>query len=266
MSIDLRVPGNLPVFPVIRPDWTGLPSNVRAFTTTRNGGFSVGAFGGDIGHGGLNLGDHVGDESSAVVNNRRQLNKYLPSNAIFLSQIHGNIAIDVAKASSGDAADASFSSEKSLVCAVLTADCLPVLFADTQGTVVAAAHAGWRGLASGILQETVQKMRSCGGDEIIAWLGPAIGPSQFEVGPDVLQAFCGVVNNAADYFIPKQVGNAGDEKYLADIYGLARAVLLSEGIDRVSGGLHCTVTESDNFYSYRRDGVTGRMASVIWMD
>jgi YfiH family protein len=267
MRIDLTGINGLPDFPVIQPDWTGLPPNVRAFTTTRHGGFSAGHFGaGGSGRGGLNLADHVGDDIKSVINNRRCLNKYLPSNAIFLSQVHGNIAIDVARARPGSVADASFSSEKSLVCSVLTADCLPVLFADTQGNIVAAAHAGWRGLVAGVLQETVQKMRSSGGKEIVAWLGPAIGPSQFEVGSDVLDAFSGVLKNASDYFVFKQSDVAGSDKYLADIYGLARAVLMTEGVEHVFGGIHCTVNEPGNFYSYRREGVTGRMASVIWLD
>ena len=168
--------------------------------------------------------------------------------------------VDASNFEESRAADACFASKKNVVCAVLTADCLPVLFSNASGTVVAAAHAGWRGLASGILQETVRAMHLSASDEIYAWLGPAIGPTQFEVGSDVLDAFSQL--NASHSFSPTKVNG----KYLADIYSLAKLAMAEVGVFRIDGGEHCTFTERDRFFSYRRDGVTGRMASVIWMD
>ena len=256
----------LPDFSLIKPDWPGLPANVHAYTTTRKGGVSLAPFDGGHTYNGFNLASHVGDDPVAVARNHQRLNLCLPSPVTFLSQVHGNVASDAAKIFPGHRADACFTTETSVVCAVLTADCLPVLFSDTKGGVVAAAHAGWRGLASGILQMTAQKMRESGAKEIIAWLGPAIGPTQFEVGQDVFDAFSQVLKNASAYFKPKQTEHQFEAKYLADIYGLARNLLSEVGINQVDGGIYCTVTESDKFYSYRRDGVTGRMASVIWMD
>jgi YfiH family protein len=245
---------------VIIPEWKGLPGNVHAFTTTRNGGVSQFPYGGADNNGGLNLGGHVGDDPSAVKHNRKLISRGLPSSPVFLSQIHGTIVIDAGKAQQLQKADGSFTSQSGLVCCVLTADCLPVLFCNVKGTVVAAAHAGWRGLACGILQATVRQMRASVGDEIIAWLGPAIGPVQFEVGQDVVDAF--PHPQAAQYFLKKP--NTG--KYSADIYSLARLALAEVGVADVYGGHHCTVMESEKFYSYRRDGITGRMASMIWLD
>ncbi|MFZ6656127.1 peptidoglycan editing factor PgeF [Undibacterium sp. TJN19] len=251
-------------FPVLLPDWSGLPAHVRAFTTVRQGGESLGTYGALEGNGGFNLGDHVGDDQIAVASNRDQLNRQFSSDVIFLSQVHGNIVLDDLTVSAGACADAVVSQQANAICAVLTADCLPVLFTDTAGKVVGAAHAGWRGLAAGVLQNTVNKMRAAGAGEIIAWMGPAIGPDQFEVGEDVLTAFSAQIENVEIYFRPKDgSGEAG--KYLANIYGLARKLLNAVGVSEISGGNRCTVTESSCFYSYRRDGVTGRMASLIWI-
>lgn len=244
----------------IRADWKGLPGNVHAFTTTRNGGVSQCPYGGKNDSGGLNLGDHVGDDPSAVKNNRKILDLCLPSSPIFLSQVHGTCIVDAGKSQQIQVADGSFTSQSGVVCCVLTADCLPVLFSNVMGTVVAVAHAGWRGLASGILQETVRKLRASAADDIVAWLGPAIGPMQFEVGQDVFDAFLNP--KAAQYFKKKPAV----EKYSADIYSLARLALADVGVYEVYGGNHCTVMENEKFYSYRRDGITGRMASVIWLD
>lgn len=256
-------------FPVLLPDWQGVPASVRAMTTLRQGGSSIGAYGDVTGISGLNLGDHVGDDVMAVKQNRDKLNRQLPSDVIFLSQVHGNIAVDAAMLRNNQhgavSADAVFSSKNNTVCAVLTADCLPVLFTDVNGTVVAAAHAGWRGLAAGVLQNTVRSMQEAGAGEVLAWLGPAIGPAEFEVGSDVLQAFLPQVDEASLYFRPKAAVN-GPEKYLADMYGLARKLLADAGVRRVSGGGHCTVREKQQFYSYRRDGICGRMASLIWIE
>ncbi len=257
-------------FAVIEPDWEGLPAHVRAFSTTRNGGVSLPPYGDARGGGGLNLGDHVGDAAMAVAANRRLVRDALPAALLaditWLSQVHGIIVCDAGASLDKTVADASSTGQKNVVCAVMTADCLPVLFSDREGKVVAAAHAGWRGLAAGVLENTVAHMRATGAGEIIAWLGPAIGPSQFEVGEDVLRAFApmlGASGGISAYFEPDQ-DKAG--KYHANIYALARTVLARMGVQQVYGGKYCTVTEKDKFYSYRRDGVTGRMASLIWLE
>ncbi|MCH8621708.1 peptidoglycan editing factor PgeF [Undibacterium sp. TS12] len=252
-------------FPVIVPDWSEVPAKVKAFTTTREGGFSLGPFAALDSSGGLNLGDHVGDDPQAVQKNRDKLNLTLPADVIFLSQVHGNMVLDAANLQPGSQADAVLTNQAATVCAVLTADCLPVLFTDMAGSVVAAAHAGWRGLAGGALENTVAAMRARGAGELVAWLGPAIGSSQFEVGRDVFDAFAAKIPNLHAYFRIK--GNEGGvEKYLADIYGLARNLLNDIGVTRIYGGDHCTVSETAEFYSYRRDKVCGRMASLIWID
>jgi YfiH family protein len=253
-------------FSVITPDWSCLPKNVHAFTTTRRGGCSVFPYDDGYTLGGFNLGEHVGDDLDAVLRNQHALNQYLPSNITLLSQKHGIVACDAAVALSGCEADASFTSQRAVVCAILTADCLPVLFSDTRGTVVAAAHAGWRGLAAGILQNTVKNMREAGAQEIVAWLGPAIGPAQFEVGQDVFDAFSNQLDDAGSCFVEQEVDGCASGKYLANIYRLAKNILSTVDVNNVDGGTHCTVSEPENFYSYRRDGVTGRMASVIWID
>ncbi|MBI3285971.1 MAG: peptidoglycan editing factor PgeF [Burkholderiales bacterium] len=251
-------------FPVIIPDWQGVPAHVHAFCTTRRGGFSAAPYDDGCGGGGFNLGDHVADDVVAVAANRTLLNRCLPTDVIFLSQVHGNIVVDAATIHQSVTADAVFTDRGAAVCAVLTADCLPVLFSDRSGHVVAAAHAGWRGLAGGVLQNTVAQMQKKGADEIVAWMGPAIGPAQFEVGQEVLDVFTAQMANAAECFVAKTaVGRTA--KYNADIYGLAGRILAAAGVTQVYGGRHCTVTETGQFYSYRRDGVTGRMASLIWI-
>ncbi|MFZ6640456.1 peptidoglycan editing factor PgeF [Undibacterium sp. TC4M20W] len=266
MKPDSKNLADLAPFPVVLPNWQHAPANVRAFTTTRHGGFSLGSYGDASGSAGLNLGDHVNDNLIAVKQNRDKLNRQLPSDVIFLSQVHGNIILNAADLIVGNAniGDAVFSTQAGQVCAVLTADCLPVLFTDVAGKVVAAAHAGWRGLAGGVLQNTVLAMRDKGAQEIIPWFGPAIGPQEFEVGRDVLDAFAAQIPDARAYF-KVQARQDGTEKYLADLYGLARKLLNDIGLDQVFGGDHCTVTEVAEFYSYRRDGVSGRMASLIWI-
>lgn len=254
--------------PCIIPHWPGLPANVGALATVRAGGVSQGAYGDGQGGGGLNLGTHVGDEPAHVAANRARLAAILPAEPAWLSQVHG---VGVADAGTLGAcvpdADASVATQPGAVCVVMTADCLPVLFSSTDGLVVGAAHAGWRGLANGVLQRTVDSMRAQGATQILAWLGPAIGPQQFEVGQDVLQAF----RDGARDDVERQVlsdafaaiaGKPG--KYLADIYALARTMLLRDGVAQVAGGEYCTVSDAAQFYSYRRDGVTGRQASLIW--
>lgn len=254
--------------PYITPHWPGLPANVGALATVRAGGISQGPYGDGQGGGGLNLGTHVGDAAAHVAANRARLAGALPSEPAWLSQVHGVAVADAGKLDGCvPDADASVARQPGAVCVVMTADCLPVLFCSTDGLVVGAAHAGWRGLANGVLQRTVENMRAQGATDILAWLGPAIGPQQFEVGQDVLQAFRDGARDAAERQVLSAsfVAIAGKPgKYLADIYALARTMLLRDGVAQVAGGEYCTVSDAARFYSYRRDGVTGRQASLIW--
>jgi YfiH family protein len=256
---------------LITPDWPDAPANIGALASTRRGGSSTGAYDDGGGGGGLNLGLHVGDALEAVQRNRAGVRALLPGAPAWISQVHGIAVVDAASVQPGQpvrVADASIATSPGVVCAVLTADCLPVLFADLAGSVVGAAHAGWRGLAAGVLGETVAAMRAAGAGELTAWLGPAIGPSRFEVGVDVLDSFLAGSRGDADAeqvraaFAPYQ-GRPG--KYLADMNALARLLLARDGVTRVWGGSHCTATERSRFYSYRRDGVTGRQASLVWL-
>lgn len=242
------------------PDWAGLPPSVGALSSTRRGGVSAAPYDDGAGGGGLNLGLHVGDAPDAVIRNRALLQAKLPDAPVWLEQVHGADVVDAAAVVGVPAADASIASQPGVVCAIMTADCLPVLFADRAGTVVGAAHAGWRGLAQGVLQNTVARMREAGAGDITAWLGPAIGPQAFEVGPEVRAAFADVDPAAAAAFAGQP-----DGKYLADIYLLARLALAGCGVRQISGGGFCTVADAARFYSYRRDRVTGRMASLIWI-
>jgi YfiH family protein len=256
---------------LITPDWPDAPANIGALASTRRGGSSAGQYDDGAGAGGLNLGMHCGDDPEAVRANRAAVRAFLPGDPAWISQVHGSAVVDAARVQPGQpvlVGDASIATAPGVVCAVLTADCLPVLFADLAGTVVGAAHAGWRGLAAGVLNETVAAMRAAGAGEITAWLGPAIGPAKFEVGEDVLDAFVADANGEQEVaqvraaFAPYE-GRPG--KYLADMNALARRLLAREGVTRVWGGDHCTASESTRFYSYRRDGVTGRLASMIWL-
>lgn len=234
------------------PDWPA-PKHVRALQTTRVGGVSSGVYAG------LNLGSHVGDDVAHVAENRSLLREYLPSEPFWLNQVHGTDVVDAASAGTLATADASYASGAGKVCAVLTADCLPVLFCSEDGAVVAAAHAGWRGLAAGVLERTAAAMQ-VPGKRLLAWLGPAIGPAAFEVGEDVRSAFVDGDAPAARAFCRQ-----GNGKYLADIYHLARIRLAKAGIEGVFGGELCTVADPARFYSYRRDRVTGRQATLIWL-
>ena len=245
---------------LIVPEWKVDAGPVRALCTTRRGGASQAPYGDGAGGPGLNLGQHVGDDAAHVSANRASLRALLPSDPVWLNQVHGADVVDAGTVSGVPDADASFATTPGVVCAVLTADCLPVLFCDLSGQVVAAAHAGWRGLAAGVLGNTVARMRDAGAQQIQAWLGPAIGSRRFEVGVDVLQAFAGL-DPAGRHFALQANG-----KYLADIYALARLALHACGVDLFAGGDFCTVEDAPRFYSYRRDGVTGRMASLIWID
>lgn len=238
----------------ISADWPA-PSNVRAGTTTRAGGVSRGAFAS------FNLGDRAGDDPVAVAENRRRLRAALdlPAEPAWLWQVHGDGVVRAETVSGAPEADAATAHTPGAVCAVLTADCLPVLLCDREGTIVAAAHCGWRGLAAGVLSATVAAMPAAPAC-LLAWLGPAIGPDAFEVGGEVRQAYLARDARYADAF--RAVGGG---KYLADLYALARAELAALGVRRVFGGGRCTVAEPDSFFSYRRDRVCGRMASLIWL-
>ncbi len=209
----------------------------------------------------LNLGDHVGDDPACVRRNRQQLSKTLglPSEPKWLNQVHGIKVLNAAQIQSGMEADASFSHEPGIVCVVMTADCLPVFFSDDKGREVAVAHAGWRGLAAGVLEATVNAMNASP-TQIIAWFGPAIGPEQFEVGDEVRTAFTKENSATIQAFKPSP-----DGRWLANIYTLARLRLQQAGVKSISGGGFCTFSNARDFYSYRRDGQqSGRMASVIW--
>ncbi|MEK7304039.1 MAG: peptidoglycan editing factor PgeF [Pseudomonadota bacterium] len=238
----------------ILPDWPA-PANVRAAVTTRAGGASRAPY--DT----FNLATHVGDDPAAVRENRARLRAalLLPAEPVWLKQVHGVVMGDAAQNGVEPEADGAFATQPGAVCAVLTADCLPVLLCNRAGTKVAALHAGWRGLAGGVIEAGV-KVLGVPGSELLAWLGPAIGPASFEVGPEVRVAFIQHDAQAAQAFRV-----ARDGKYLADIYQLARIRLQRLGVTAVYGGGFCTVTDSARFFSYRRDGATGRMAALIWL-
>lgn len=241
---------------LIQPQWPQ-PPTVRSCATTRQGGISLPPF--DT----LNLGSHVGDDPQSVTTNRLRLIDLaaLPTAPYWLEQVHGTHVVRLTPTTPYSptlVADAAYTNHQGVVCAAMTADCLPVLFSSLAGDEVAAAHAGWRGLHAGVLEKTVAEF-SAKPSDIIAWLGPAIGPQQFEVGGEVRDAFVSVDSLASAAFRPK------GKKFLADIYHLARLRLNSCGVTRIYGGEYCTVTDSTKFYSYRRDVNTGRMASLIWL-
>lgn len=239
---------------IIVPEWP-LPKGVAACSSTRVGGVSQGAWDS------LNLGAHCGDNLEHVEENRKRMFAAgkLPSKPVWLEQVHGKDVLHLTGAPyASKRADASYSNTPGTVCAVMTADCLPVLFCNRTGTEVAAAHAGWRGLCDGVLEETVACFNDSA-ENILAWFGPAIGPQAFEVGPEVREAFMAKDAKAVDAFRP-----VGD-KYYADIYLLARQRLANIGVTAVFGGDRCTFSEKDDFFSYRRDRTTGRMASFIWL-
>lgn len=241
---------------VISPEWPA-PLNIRALTTTRKGGVSLPPYDS------FNLADHVGDNPLHVRENRRRLRQelQLSDEPRWLRQVHGT-AVPVADEIIPGCCegDASVTQQPGVVCAVLTADCLPLLLCDLKGTRVAAVHAGWRGLLNGVIESAIAAM-GCTGAELLAWLGPAIGPDAFEVGDEVREAFIAGEAAAAGAFRPSPNG-----RWLADIYQLAKLRLASKGVTAVFGGGLCTLSEPERFYSYRRDGVTGRMATLIWME
>lgn len=237
----------------ILPDWPA-PGTVHAFITTREGGVSTGA------HAGMNLGLRSGDTPEAISENRRRLRALLPTEPLWLRQVHGNNVVDTQTAAVDTEADASVARHPRQVCAILVADCLPVLFASDDGRVVAAAHAGWRGLAGGVLENTVAAM-DIDPAKLHAYIGPGIGPTAFEVGEDVRTAFCQTTAQNEAAFVPHRAG-----KWLCNLPALARGTLQRAGLHSIHGGGDCTWSDPARFYSYRREGVTGRMAALIWRD
>ena len=239
----------------IVPDWPA-PKRVRAVTTTRAGGVSTGPYTS------LNLGDGVGDDLRAVASNRAELTRRLslPADPLWLTQAHGRQVVHVRDAVDAVQADASIANAAGLVCAVTTADCLPVLFCDFAGTCVAAAHAGWRGLAAGIIEATIEALPSSV-DQLFAWLGPAISSQSYQVGNEVRERFVRQHVSNRSAFTP-----SSQHRWFADLYQLARNQLRSKGIQHIFGGGFCTYSDTRRFFSYRRDGTTGRMASLIWID
>ena len=236
----------------IVPDWPA-PSRVRSLVTTRLGGVSQGE------QASLNLAEHVGDDLSAVAENRKRLRRHLPSEPVWLSQVHGIAVADADQTRAGVCADAAVAREAGTVCAVTTADCLPVMLCDSGASVVGAAHAGWRGLAAGVIEATVQAM-ACPAGDLLAYLGPAIGPDSFEVGDEVRDVFVTWDQSAEQAFVAKSAG-----KWLADLYELARLRLAAQGVTQVFGGGFDTYVDTQRFFSYRRSAQAGRLASLIWL-
>lgn len=239
------------------PHWQ-VPQNIHAFTTLRDGGVSQAPYAS------FNLGDHVEDDLSAVKKNRDLLVEQfgLPQYPLFLTQIHSTCVIRLPYQGENIKADAAYTDKPGQVCLVMTADCLPVLFTSKKGNEVAAAHAGWRGLCEGILEETVKHFQ-CPRDEIVAWFGPAIGPAAFQVGREVVDQFIAQDTQAERAFV---ANSSETGKYLGNLYQIAEQRLNRMGVKQISGGEHCTYTEADKFFSFRRDVKTGRMASLIWFD
>ena len=247
--------------PFIEPDWPA-PQSVLAICTTRQGGCSAAPYEN------FNLAHYVGDIDSSVAQNRSILATALPDDAAvsWLSQVHGSVVVQAGQGSRYPSADAQWSRSQGEACAILTADCLPVLLCSAAGDVIAAAHAGWRGLLAGVLESTVEAMNT-GADELLVWLGPAIGPAAFEVGPEVRHSFLvatcpSAVPAVAACFLPNP---ARPEHYFCDLYALAHLRLNALGVTNIFGGSFCTYSDSERFYSFRRDGETGRMASVIML-
>jgi YfiH family protein len=236
----------------LQPDWPA-PRKVRALSTTRLGGVSAGPYTS------LNLGEHVGDDPRAVSANRQRLQRRLgQAEPRWLKQVHGiRVAMDSDPVP--EAADASVSRRPGTACVIMTADCLPVIFCDKGGTTVAAAHAGWRGLSAGVLEATLKSM---GSSDVMAWMGPAIGPQAYEVGDEVRQAFVVQSPEAAKAFAAGKVPG----KWWCDLYALARQRLEAGGVKDIYGGGFCTFTDRERFFSFRRDGECGRMATLIWLE
>jgi len=240
--------------PWLIPDWPA-PVGINALSTLRYGGVSQPPWAD------FNLAEHVGDDPHAVAENRRRLRRQaaLPAEPFWLHQVHGARVVDAALLRGTCKADGAFSRQAGVVCAVLTADCLPLLLCDRAGQRVAAVHCGWRGLAAGIVEAAVAAL-SCDAGQLMAWLGPAIGPAYFEVGAELRKVFVDADVAAVTAFFPVRAGH-----WLADIYKLARQRLQNVGVREISGGHWCTVSEAEQFFSYRREGCTGRMVTLIWL-
>ena len=236
----------------IVPDWPA-PARVRSLITTRRGGVSTGA------HASFNLGLRADDDPHAVAANRAALREHLPQDPVWLKQVHGARVVRADAVNDSPEADAAYTRRAETVCAVMVADCMPVLLCDTQASVVAIAHAGWRGLSAGVIENTIAAMGAKAND-LLAFLGPAIGPTAFEVGADVRDAFLAADAAAAAAFTPLREG-----KWLADVFLLGGQRLARAGVHRIYGGGLCTVSDPARFYSYRRDRMTGRMAALIWL-
>ncbi|MGY4674486.1 peptidoglycan editing factor PgeF [Ursidibacter arcticus] len=242
---------------VIKPMWS-VPNHIHAFTTVREGGVSLPPFTS------FNLGDHVGDDPLLVKQNRQILTEQggLPHFPIFLTQTHSTKVLRIPTESNDLNADAVYTNQPNQVCLVMTADCLPVIFCSQDGKEIAAAHAGWRGLCDGILEATVKEF-ACKPSQITVWLGPAIGPTAFQVGQEVIDQFCAVDPQAKDAFIADEQTSG---KFLGNLYQIATQRLNKLGITQISGGDFCTYYDEKQFFSYRRDQQTGRMATLIWRD
>jgi polyphenol oxidase len=249
----------------IYPNWPA-PANVKALQTTRAGGSSLAPYKS------LNFGSHVNDNPIHVAQNRQLLSQFLPSEPVWLNQTHSIEVVNAANTSCAPNADASFSTQKNVVCVVMTADCLPVLLCDKAGTIVVAVHAGWRGLCDGALEASIDE--ACRAAQIMpsdlmAWLGPAIGPDVFEVGAEVRAQFM-AKDAKAELAFKTHGDNQEQDKWLGDLYQIATQRLNNLGITQIYGGGidqdFCTFTQKDQFFSYRRDGATGRMATLIWLE
>lgn len=241
---------------VIKPDWPA-PAHVKAYTTLRHGGVSVAPYDS------FNLAQHVGDDPAHVEQNRAILKKMLnlPNEPIWLEQVHSTIALPATPENQGKTADAAFTNQANRICVVMTADCLPVFLCDRAGTHVAVIHAGWRGLANGVIENTLT-MLNVPRENLMAYLGPAIGANAYEVGDEVRQFFLDAHSEAIHAFTPSP-----NQRWLADMYALARLRLRLEGVMDIYGGEYCTYSDKEQFFSYRRDGSkTGRMASLIYID
>ena len=237
----------------IVPGWPA-PKRVRALCTTRHGGASGGIYGT------FNVGVAVGDDPALVAENRARLRSLLPGDPVWLKQVHGTRVVNADEVHAIVEADACMTRSAGTVLAIQAADCMPVLLADRSGSVIAAAHAGWRGLASGVIENAVAAMKIAPAN-VLAWLGPAISGAAYEVGQDVYDAFTGADPTAATAFVVH-----GHGKYLVDLYTLARQRLARLGVASVHGGSYCTFGDTDRFYSYRREGITGRMVALIWIE
>lgn len=239
----------------ILPTWS-VPDFVHAFTTTREGGVSQAPFDS------LNLGDHVTDDPQSVQTNREILQEQgnLPHFPLYLTQTHSTRVLRLPYEQNDIEADAVYTNQANQVCLVMTADCLPVLFCSKDGKEIAAAHAGWRGLCDGVLEATVAEFE-CKPENICVWLGPAIGPTAFQVGEDVIEQFCAFDPQAREAFVADEYISG---KFLGNLYQIARQRLNKLGITEIAGGDYCTYCDAEQFFSYRRDKITGRMATLIW--